>query len=127
MASFVKSAETISPGFGAASVTGNSLGNALTATATKTITLAQNISRGLVHIRQSAANAACTLQLQVTATDGTNTETIFNDSAARPAGVLSNVLIPFLSDLSYNSISVVATIGGTSPTTTLDIEVAGNP
>lgn len=127
MASILNSAETISPGFGAASVTGKSLANALTATATKTISLSQTVSRGYVHIRQSAANAACTLQLQVTATDGTNTETIFNDSAARPAGVLSNVLIPFISDLAYNSFSVVATIGGTSPTTTIDFEVAGNP
>lgn len=68
-----------------------------------------------------------TVIVAATITDGTTTETILLPMSAVFALSATSVLrlaVPFATDLLATSISVLTTLGGTSPTASLDLAVA---
>jgi hypothetical protein len=121
----VNTVARILPGFGSPLVALKA-NAALTATATTTLAISPTITSGWIRVKLSGPNAATTTILQVTVTDGTTTVE-FSPTTITTAGNSVDILIPFCLDISINSVSVIATLGGATHTGTLDFEVAGNP
>ena len=87
------------------------------------------MKKGYIRARFSNVAATPTLQLTVTATDGTLTTTLFTSavSAALSTTAVVEFIIPFLSELLLNKFTFAATTVGAAGTMTADYEVTGNP
>lgn len=108
-------------------------GNALDDSTTTTLaSLSPTVRAGWVRVRiYAGAGTSPTLTgLRVTFTDATTTEMVFDyQPETAQAYALSSVaipdfIIPFLLDINASSCSVITTLGGTSPTASMDVEIA---
>ena len=125
----------ITPGFGAPVLRTNlavalsgSSPAATTIPSTGSFTLTARM--GWIHIKISGGGGTSptVVSLNCTATDGTTTEqfAVYNPAAAFSLAANSdlNLIFPFCLDINANTFTVNTTLGGTSPTATLDLEVA---
>ena len=136
---FVNPVSQIMPGMGSPSYYG--YGTITPTAAAKTITIANtsttpstggtpfNLSggpaptRGKIHVRAYAGTSLGTVALtSVTITDGTTTEYVYPPIAAFAGNI--DLVIPFNSDLSITSISVVATFATDVTAATFEVEVS---
>jgi hypothetical protein len=65
--------------------------------------------------------------IQITATDGTTTVTLYQDSTARAAGTNLDFLYSFISELNLTTVSVLVTTAAVGAASTADLEITGNP
>lgn len=135
---FVNSVSQSLPGFGSPSNDGYAT-QALTATATITIAATTTTpstagvpfntnggpapSRGKIHVRTSAVNAATITAFIVTVTDGTAT-LLIDQFGPTTVGQGIDYTQELNTDLSITSISVVFTLSGTTTTATAEVEVS---
>lgn len=64
--------------------------------------------------------------IKVTATDGTTTVTLYQDTVARTAGENIDWLYSFISDLNLTTVSLLITTAAAGAASTIDVEVTGN-
>lgn len=64
--------------------------------------------------------------VKVTATDGTTTVTLYQDSVARTAGENIDWMYSFISDLNLTTVSLLITTAAAGAASTIDVEVTGN-
>lgn len=134
----LKSIKAIFPGLGHATSYGANL-NVSTPVATTAVTIATNstasntlsplsqaLSNGAIRVRTNSVGAASTQKVvNITATDGTTTISLYGgDGAATAAGQGLDETIDFVTQLNLNSFTV--NIAVTANTSTHDVEVAGN-
>ena len=109
-------------------------GTALSGTVAQTTTmgsLSPTLRAGNIRIKflGGGGTTPALVSVNITVTDGTTTYNIatINPPAAISLSATSGVdwLVEFLVDINVSSLSVVTTLSGTNPTTTMDIEVAG--
>jgi hypothetical protein len=135
----INSVALINPGLGAAAQVQQVLGTALSTTGAvaNTIpasgTLAQTFRSGKVRVKISngAGTSPTLVAIQITVTDGTTTELI-EEFAPAVAFALSttsfvDMSFDFICDLNANKITVTTTLGGTTPTATMDMEASLEP
>lgn len=91
------------------------------------------LKQGFIRIKVSAGTGTTPtlVRCEVTLTDGTTTEAVFDYNPNVAPSILSpnqvTLTNPFLSELGVTQVNVITTLGGTGPGGTLDIEVsAGN-
>lgn len=87
------------------------------------------VSSGIIRLRTIGigVGAAQVTGLKITATDGTDTETLYQDAIARTASEFHNMLFHFVSELKFTTITVSVTLANVANGTyNYDIEVAGN-
>jgi hypothetical protein len=137
MTAFTNRLVTILPGFGTCQQndTNQLLNNtSLSGTAQQTTSLTgitPTISRGYFRMRVSTGGGTSpTLtDVIVQVTDGTTTTTVYvfhpNTALALSANIQFDVTIPLLVDINVSQVNVLTTMGGTSPTSKLDMEIAG--
>ena len=142
----LRRAASISPGFGSpiknyvlftnsATISGTST---QATTVPSTGSFVPTVCRGwiLVHIYGGGGTSPTAVLQSITGTDGTSTVVLFavlltiaaalsSGLSATVAGSGLSILIPFETDLNLTTITVNTIMGGTSPTGTLDIDVAG--
>lgn len=145
MAGYVTPVQTIQqvvPGFGTPSNPAfQSLNQTIAAVATTTTLIPASsvlvfnganvtISKGYIRARFSGVVNTPTLQLTITATDGTNTVLLYQ-SAVSVALVATTgeveLTIPFFSERAFNKFTFAATTTGAAGTLQADYEVCGNP
>jgi hypothetical protein len=130
----------ITNGFGTALLDASYLnaGIALTTTGQQSNTVpgsgsfVQAITRGYLRVKiyNGGGTSPTLVDLLITATDGTNTVTFYvmhpTVAIALATGITGYVdlLIPFEFEISATSITVKTTMGGTTPTANMDLEVA---
>jgi hypothetical protein len=141
---FTRRLSTIFPGFGQPQLNDTMFLNqslALSGTgqqtsivpSTTSVTFSPTISAGKMRIKISAgAGTSPTLtDILVTASDGTTTVTfangVFHPNTAVALSTTSIVEFEFdfICDLNLTSFTIKTTMGGTSPTATMDVEVLG--
>jgi hypothetical protein len=132
---FVTNLNTITPSAGvplyqaALTKAGTSLsGTALQTTSFTSISPSIRSAKVRVKIYNGAGTSPTLVALVVNVTDGTTTETVY---AMNPAVAVAlsttawlDVTFQFLSELNVTQIDVKTTLGGTSPTASLDVQVA---
>ena len=135
----VNSVALINPGLGVGAQVQQVLATALSTTGAvantipATGTLAQTFRSGKIRIKISngAGTSPTLVALQVSVTDGTTTELLFEFSpaVATPLSATSYVDLSFdfITDLNANKVTVTTTLGGTSPTATMDMEACLEP
>lgn len=123
---FTYAVEKLGPGFGGASVQVNQTA-ALTATATKTLTISPGCHSGRLHVGLSGPAATTTCQITVKISDGTTTSEVLPITPATAAGDSLDYLVDILSDLAVTSITITYTLAGVATTGTANLDFAGNP
>lgn len=108
--------------------------NALSGTAEQTTTLSSFVPalRGCkvkISIHTGGGTSPTVAAVRVQVSDGTTTERSFEYNPATAATLAANntVVLTFeiCSELQFTSLAVLTTLGGTSPTATMDVEVSG--
>ena|SRR2546430_4410840 len=123
---------TIMPAFGAPTEYVTLVGQALPNTATTTtyaLTGFLNFIRaGRLRwkINPPAGAAGQVTGVKVTATDGTTTVTLYQDTVARTAGENIDWLYAFISELNLTTVSVLITTAAAGAASTVDVEVTGS-
>lgn len=101
---------------------------AYTTTGTKTITVSTGSNAGLrsgyIHIRTKSVNASSTNIFQVSATDGSSTVEVMPATTITAAGLASDIVKEFHSDLALTSFVLTITLAGNG-NETVDMEVVG--
>lgn len=64
--------------------------------------------------------------IKVTATDGTTTLTLYQDTVARTAGENIDWLYSFISDLNLTTVNLLITTAAAGAASTIDVEITGN-
>lgn len=137
--STVRRAATVSAGFGNPLKNDTLFTNSVSLSGTTNATpvpatgsFAPTICRGWIEVRVfGGGGTSPTISIgAITGTDGTSTVTLYaGDSAASSlsatvSGTTRELLVPFKTDLNLTSITVNTTLAGTSPTATMDIDIA---
>ena len=122
---------TLMPAFGAPTeyLTSTAVNLPINATTTTTLTGFINFIRsGRVRFKTTTAPAAAQITaIKITATDGTNTVTLYQDATARTAAEFEDFLWSFISELNLTSVSILVTLANAGTAYTADFEVTGNP
>lgn len=123
---------TLMPAFGAPTEYVTLLAQALPNTATTTtyaLTGFVNFVRsGRIRwkIVPPAGAAGQVTGVKITATDGTTTITLYQDSVARTAGENIEFLYSFISELNLTTVNVLLTTAAAGAASTVDVEITGN-
>jgi pyrroline-5-carboxylate reductase len=105
----------------------NSLAVALTVgTVTTALTgFANYIRSGKWRVKVTTPNGGQITAIKVTVTDGTNTETVYQDAIARTINENVDIVNQFISELNVTTVNIAITAA--TATITADLEVTGNP
>jgi len=105
----------------------NSLAAALTVgTVTTALTgFANYIRSGKWRVKVTTPNGGQITAIKVTVTDGTNTETVYQDAIARTINENVDIVNQFISELNVTTVNIAITAA--TATITADLEVTGNP
>ena len=123
---------TLMPAFGAPTeyVTLTAQNLPINATTTFSLTGFVNFVRsGRIRWKHTATGGAASqvTGVKITATDGTNTVTLYMDTTSRTANEFNDFLYSFISELNLTTISVLITTANAGGAATLDLEITGNP
>ena len=109
------------------------LAQALTRNATTTFAFTgfrNPIRTGAIRLKTIDPPVAATqiTAIKITATDGTLTETLYQDAIARTAAEDEDLLFNFLSDLNLTTVNLIITMANAGAADqTADMELVGNP
>ncbi len=135
----VNSVALINPGCGLPAQVQQVLATALSTTGAvantipTTGTLAQTFRSGKIRVKifNGAGTSPTLVALIVSVTDGTTTELLYEFSPAVAFALSTTSYVDlsfdFITDLNANKITVTTTLGGTSPTATMDMEASLEP
>lgn len=123
---------SLMPAFGAPTEYVTLLAQALPATGSATYALTGFVNyvrsgRLRWKIIPPAGAAGQVTGIKVTATDGTTTVTLYQDTVARTASENIDWLYSFISDLNLTTINIVVSVATAGAGSTVDVEVTGNP
>lgn len=85
------------------------------------------VRTGRIRFKTTAMPASTQITgIKVTATDGTNTVTLYQDTTARTAAEMLDWVYTFISELNLTTITVIITLANAGSAATADLEIAGN-
>lgn len=122
---------TIMPAFGSPTeyVTLLAQNVPINATTTFALTGFVNFVRsGRIRFKTTATGGAASqiTAIKITATDGTATVTLYQDTTARTANEFEDLLWAFISELNLTTVNVAITTANAGGAATADLEVTGN-
>jgi hypothetical protein len=135
----VNTYQTLYPGYGQPSVYGVKNAVSLTTTGQQTNTfnaantpgIGQGMTKGLARVKvYNGGGTSPTVAIIVQVTDGTNTYIVANIPATAVAALANSGVdfyIDFGVDISFNAMSILTTLGGTTPTASMDAELVTGP
>jgi hypothetical protein len=116
---------------------GYATANAVALSTTSPVTTAvalgtQGYTNGLIRVKiYHGGGTSPTVELQITVTDGTNTYTVLlpTTAFAVPAGANSgiDIVVDVNVDIEIATVDIITTLGGTTPTASMDYEIDLNP
>jgi hypothetical protein len=86
---------------------------------------ANYIRSGKWRVKVTTPNGGQITAIKVTVTDGTNTETVYQDAIARTINENVDIVNQFISELNVTTVNIAITAA--TATITADLEVTGNP
>lgn len=129
--SIVNSVKTLFPGVGNCTEYVALTAQTLTINTTNSFALTgftNYVRSGRIKLNVTAAPASSQITgIKITATDGTNTVTLYQDAVSRTAAELNELLWEFISEFNLTTVTVAVTMANAGSAQTCDVEIAGNP